>query len=323
MQKPRPDSKPIDFARAKTHPLAERKNIESIERFAKVVRAGEAGRVAFREFYDSMPDVLAARDLKSLVHDIVKARGDGRHVVLGMGAHVVKCGLSPMVNDLIKRGILTCIAMNGAGAIHDYEISLIGETSEDVADGLDDGRYGMARETAEALCRAAVEGANGEGYGAALGKSILDDKNRYADYSVLAACARNNIPATIHVAIGTDIVHMHPCAHGASIGEASMLDFHKFSGVVADLDDGVYINMGSAVLLPEVFLKAVNIARNVHGRPKNVTTANLDMIRHYRPSVNVLGRPAKKSYSITGHHEIVFPLLYHGILCELNEAEGA
>lgn len=319
MDNPRPDSKPIDAAKAKTRPLSKRKNIESIKRFAKVVKTTEPGREAFRAFFDAMPDVLAARDLKSLIGDIVAARRNGRHVVLGMGAHLLKCGLSPLIIDLIGRGVITAVAMNGAVAIHDYEISLIGATSEDVGEGLEDGSYGMARETAEALCRAAAEGAKGEGYGAALGRMIIKEKNKYAAYSVLAACAGAKIPATIHVALGTDIVHMHPCADGASIGEASMLDFRKFSGVVADLDGGVYINMGSAVLLPEVFLKAINIARNVTGRPKNVTTANMDMIRHYRPSVNVLGRPAKKSYSITGHHEIMFPLLYQGILCGMNK----
>jgi len=313
MKKPRPESKPIDLSEAKTAPLAKRKNIESIKHFAKAAKAAKS----FREFYDSMPDVLAARDLKALVSDIAAARKKGRHVVLGLGAHVIKCGLSPMVIDLIKRGVVTAIAMNGAGAIHDYEISLIGETSEDVAAGLDEGVYGMAEETGKALCRAAVEGAQCAGYGRALGNMILREKNKFAKYSILAACAEEDIPATLHVAIGTDIVHMHPCTDGAAIGEASLLDFKIFAGVVADLEGGVFINIGSSVLLPEVFLKAVNIARNIHGRPKNITTANFDMIRHYRPSVNVLGRPAKKSYNITGHHEILFPLFYHALLLEI------
>jgi hypothetical protein len=310
MKTPKPKSKPINLKKAKTAPLAKRSNLETIREFA---RAAEAPG-SFLEFYESMPDVLAARDLKALVRDVAAARKDGRHVVLGVGAHVIKCGLSPMIIDLIERGVITALAMNGAGAIHDFEISLIGETSEDVAEGLEDGTYGMARETGEAMCKAAVEGAKGIGYGRALGEMILRKKNKFARYSLLATCAKHDIPATVHVAIGTDIVHMHPCANGAAIGEASMIDFKKFAGVVADLDKGVYINMGSAVLLPEVFMKAVNVARNIHGRPKNVTTANFDMIRHYRPAVNVLGRPAKKSYSITGHHEIMFPLFYHGLL---------
>jgi len=313
MKKPRPKSRPIDLTEAKTAPLARRRNIESIKRFAKAAKAAKS----FREFYDSMPDVLAAKDLKALVRDVAAARKKGRHVALGLGAHVIKCGLSPMIIDLIKRGVVTAIAMNGAGAIHDYEVSLVGETSEDVAAGLDDGVYGMARETGEALCRAAVEGAKCAGYGRALGEMILRAKNKFAKYSVLAACAEEDIPATIHVAIGTDIVHMHPCADGAAIGEASLLDFKLFAGVVADLEGGLYINIGSAVVLPEVFLKAINIARNIHGRPKNVTTANFDMIRHYRPAVNVCGRPAEKSYNITGHHEIMFPLFYHGLLLEI------
>lgn len=308
MQKPK--SRAIDLKKAKTTPLARRKNIESVGRFAKAAK--KAG--TFREFYDSMPEVLAARDLKALVRDVAAARKAGRHVVLGIGAHVIKCGLSPMIIDLVERGVVTAVAMNGAGAIHDFEVSLIGATSEDVAEGLDDGSYGMARETGEALCAAAVEGAKGAGYGRALGEMILRKKNKFAGYSVLAACARHDVPATVHVAIGTDIVHMHPCADGAAIGEASMVDFRKFAGVVADLEGGVYINIGCAVVLPEVFLKAVNVARNIHGRPRNVTTANFDMIRHYRPAVNVLGRPAKKSYNITGHHEILFPLFYHGLL---------
>lgn len=308
MQKPK--SKAIDLTKAKTAPISRRKNIESVGHFAKAAK--KAG--TFREFYDSMPEVLAARDLKALVRDVAAARAAGRHVVLGIGAHVIKCGLGPMIIDLVERGVVTAIAMNGAGAIHDFEVSLIGATSEDVAEGLEDGSYGMARETGEALCRAAVEGAKGAGYGRALGEMILRGKNKFAKYSVLAACAKRDVPATVHVAIGTDIVHMHPCADGAAIGEASMVDFRKFAGVVADLEGGVYINIGCAVVLPEVFLKAVNVARNIHGRPKNVTTANFDMIRHYRPAVNVLGRPAKKSYNITGHHEILFPLFYHGLL---------
>jgi len=308
MQKPK--SKAIDLRKAKTAPISRRKNIESVGHFAKAAK--KAG--TFREFYDSMPEVLAAKDLKALVRDVAAARKAGRHVVLGIGAHVIKCGLSPMIIDLVERDVVTAVAMNGAGAIHDFEVSLIGATSEDVAEGLEDGSYGMARETGVALCKAAVEGAKGAGYGRALGEMILRGKNKFAAYSVLAACAKHDVPATVHVAIGTDIVHMHPCADGAAIGEASMVDFRRFAGVVADLEGGVYINIGCAVVLPEVFLKAVNVARNIHGRPKNVTTANFDMIRHYRPAVNVLGRPAKKSYNITGHHEILFPLFYHGLI---------
>lgn len=309
----KPKSKPIDLSKAKTSPLSKRRNIESLSHFAKAVKSPGT----FKSFYDSLPDVLAARDLKQLARDIVSARKAGRHVVLGFGAHVIKCGLSPLLIDLIRRGLVTAVAMNGAGAIHDYEVSLIGATSEDVAEGLEDGTYGMARETGEALSRAAREGAKGTGYGRALGELILREKNKLAKYSVLAECAKQKIPATVHVAIGTDIVHMHPCADGAAIGAASMADFKIFAGVVADLDKGVYVNIGSAVILPEVFMKAVNVARNIHGQPKNVTTANLDMLRHYRPAVNVLGRPAKKSYSITGHHEIMLPLLYHGILLQI------
>jgi hypothetical protein len=230
-------------------------------------------------------------------------------VVAAVGAHVIKCGASPLLIDLMKRGIVNAVATNGAAAVHDYEISLIGRTSEDVAAGLPDGEFGMARETAQGMARAAERGAQGDGLGRALGRMILKDKNRWARHSLFATAAALKIPATVHVAIGTDVVHMHPQISGAALGESSLQDFRILCSVVGDLDGGVWLNIGSAVLLPEVFLKALSAARNLGHKVEDFCSANLDMIQHYRPRQNVLLRPRGKGFAITGHHEIMLPLL--------------
>ena len=207
--------------------------------------------------------------------------------------------------------------MNGSGAIHDYEISLIGETSEDVSHSLKDGTFGMAKETAEAIQAAAS--VPERGLGRALGDKIIKDKNKHRKHSILAEGARLNIPVTVHVAIGTDIIHMHPCVSGSDMGESSHVDFKKLCSVVSGLEGGVWLNVGSAVIMPEVFLKAITVARNLGRRVKNFTTVNMDMIQHYRPQTNVVKRPTTHGYSITGHHEIMLPLLRLGILAGLKK----
>lgn len=310
MKKQKKEHKPIDLQGVKTYPLKNRKNLVNTGQFGKAV-----DYKGFGKFMDSLPKVLAASDLRSLIDCIVRAHKKGRQVALAIGAHVIKCGLSPLIIDLMKRGIVTAVAMNGSGAIHDYEISLIGETSEDVSLSLRDGSFGMARETAEAMRAAASTPEHG--LGRALGNNIIKDKNKHRRHSILAAGAEMKIPVTVHVAIGTDIVHMHPNISGSDLGESSHVDFKILCSVVSELEGGVWLNVGSAVIMPEVFLKAITVARNLGRTVRDFTTANMDMIQHYRPRTNVVQRPTTHGYSITGHHEIMLPLLRIGILSKL------
>jgi len=264
-----------------------------------------------------LPDILAARDLRGAVERLTRALHRGRPVVLGMGAHPIKVGLGPVIVDLIERGRLAAVAMNGACLVHDFELAWNGRTSEDVGPGLERGTFGMARETGEFLNRATREGvAAGLGLGRAIGEAILRARLPFRRTSILAAAARAGIPATAHVAIGTDIIHMHPSADGAAIGEGSLRDFHLLAGVVARLAGGVYLNLGSAVVLPEVFVKALNLARNVGHPVRDLTTIDMDFTRHYRPAVNVVARPTAaggRGIHLTGHHEIMFPLLWAAV----------
>jgi len=264
-----------------------------------------------------LPDILAARDLRGAVERLTRALRRGRPVVLGMGAHPIKVGLGPVIVDLIERGRLAAVAMNGACLVHDFELAWNGRTSEDVGPGLERGTFGMARETGEFLNRATREGvAAGLGLGRAIGDAILRARLPFHRTSILAAAARADIPATAHVAIGTDIIHMHPSADGAAIGEGSLRDFHLLAGVVARLAGGVYLNLGSAVVLPEVFVKALNLARNVGHPVRDLTTIDMDFTRHYRPAVNVVARPTAaggRGIHLTGHHEIMFPLLWAAV----------
>jgi len=248
--------------------------------------------------------------------EILRARARRRPVIWGLGAHVIKVGLSPVVIDLMERGLATAIALNGAGVVHDFELAVAGRTSEDVEAGLVTGSFGMARETGEEVNRAIVEGdRDGLGVGAAVGRHLATrrPRARHLDTSLLAAAWRLGVPATVHVAIGTDIVHLHPACDPAAVGRATHLDFRTFAGEVARLGGGgVYLNVGSAVVLPEVFLKAVTLARNLGHRLSDFATANLDFLQSYRPAVNVVERPVKGSgrgYRLTGHHEILVPLL--------------
>jgi len=304
----------VDLKKIKTIPLEARKCKVSIADFAKVTKKGSS----FKSFYDALPRVLASQNLGALVDKIVAAYNKQKMVIFMMGAHVIKCGLSPLVVDLMKRGVVKAVALNGAGIIHDTEIAMIGRTSEDVGEGVIDGTFGMAKETASFINEAINSGfKNGLGIGDALGANIVRAKLPHRDLSILATGHNENVPVTVHVAIGTDIIHQHPSANGEAIGEGSLLDFKNFIYSVARLEEGVAINFGSAVILPEVFLKAVTVARNLGFKLKVFTTANFDMISQYRPYQNILSRPTStggKGYNIIGHHEILMPLLYRSII---------
>ncbi|MDD1763069.1 MAG: hypothetical protein LUQ59_12630 [Methanothrix sp.] len=303
-----------DLTKIKTIPLNARKCKVAVSNFAKPGKKGET----FSEFYDSLPDVLASQNLRLLVDKVVKAYSAKKMVVLMMGAHVIKCGLSPLVIDLMKRGVIKAVALNGAGVIHDTEIAMIGRTSEDVGEGILDGSFGMAKETASFINGAINDGfKKGLGYGESVGAAICEAKLPHKNFSILANGYELNVPVTAHVAIGTDIIHQHPSASGEAIGAGSLLDFKNFICSVGNLEDGVAINFGSAVILPEVFLKAITVARNLGHKVDTLTTANFDMISQYRPYQNILSRPTSsggRGYNIIGHHEIMFPLLYHSII---------
>lgn len=307
---------PISLNDIKTHSLRRRKSKVSLQSIGKLFEGG-----SFRNFLNSLPHALAVEDMKAVVTSVVKARKRKSPVILGMGAHPIKVGLSPIIINLMQKDIITAVAMNGACIIHDFELSLIGHTSEDVDRELCKGTFGMAKETGEELNKAIKEGVSrGDGIGKAVGDYILRRKFPYRRFSILAEASRLGLPATVHVAVGTDIVHMHPEADGAAIGEGSMRDFRLFASVVADLKGGVYINLGSAVIMPEVFLKAVAVARNLKHDLRGITTVNMDFIQHYRPRENVLRRPVLSggtSYALTGHHEMMFPLLAAAIMQEI------
>jgi deoxyhypusine synthase len=271
--------------------------------------------VSFSRFWDSLPDILAGKSLKNLVQSIVRAREKDKPVILCFGAHVIKCGLAPLLIDLCRRGIVTALATNGASTVHDFELSFAGQTSEDVAVRLKDGSFGMTRETGEFLNQAAKLAAQeGAGLGYVIGREIEKGKLPNRSSSVFASAYRLRVPATVHVAIGTDIIYQHPQCDGAAWGQASYDDFKKFAESVSRLGSGgVLLNFGSAVILPEVFLKSLTVCRNLGYDVFDFTTANFDMIRQYRPFQNIVSRPTQDSgrgYDFTGHHEIMMPLLY-------------
>ena len=310
--------KPLDLCKIKTYSIKERKNLSNINLFAKPVLPAD-GMYAF---FESLPEILASANLRKVIDAIVLAYQKKCQVVMALGAHVIKCGLSPLIIDLMNRRIITALAMNGAAAIHDYEVSLIGATSEDVAVSLKDGSFGMAKETAEAFQAASAKWIkDGKGLGHALGNKMIEEANAYNDLSLLAWGARLNIPTTVHVAMGTDTIHMHPNVSGRDLGESSHMDFRILANVISRLEEGVWLNVGSAVIMPEVFLKAICIARNLGYKVENFVTVNMDMIQHYRPQTNVLRRPTQHGYAITGHHEIMLPLLRMGILTKLGKGD--
>ncbi len=273
---------------------------------------------AFVDFLDTLPEILAGREFKEVVRRITEAVSRKKMVLLGMGAHPIKVGLNPVLIDWMGKGVLKGLAMNGAGAIHDLELAMTGHTSEEVEEELSRGTFGMVKETHEIINQAIQVGAKQElGMGEALGGKILKGNFAFKHLSLLAAGQRLGIPVTVHVAIGTDITHMGPFADGAAIGKGSLQDFHTFAALVSRLDKGVFINLGSAVILPEVFLKALALSRNLGHPILNLTTVNMDFIHHYRPTVNVVKRPTLKGgkgYTLIGHHEIMFPLLAAAVL---------
>jgi hypothetical protein len=313
-----PPIEPIDLRGVRTYPLADRPSKVAAAGFAKTWTAGGL----LTAFLERLPDMLAAADLKAVIAAIADAHQKSRPVIFGMGAHVIKVGLNPLVIDLMERGVITGVAMNGAGVIHDTELAMTGRTSEEVGPALDDGSFGMAAETS-AVIAAALEAADGEraGLGRAVGLTLLSAPFPFGNRSILAAGARLGLPVTIHVAIGTDIIHMHPEFNAARTGAASHIDFRILTSQVACLEGGVYINAGSAVILPEVFLKAVSLARNLGHRLDAFTTVNVDFVRHYRPTVNVVQRPTARGgrgYNLVGHHEIMLPLIAAGVIEKLS-----
>jgi hypothetical protein len=304
--------KPLPLDGVSTYPLVERKNKVTAEMFGKALDGSDN----VIGFISKLPRILAGESLRNLIRAINYARVSNKAIIWGMGGHVIKVGLGPVINDLMQHGFVTAVAMNGSSAIHDFEVAMGGATSEEVGDVLGSGKFGMVRETAEQM-NGAINRTRGRGIGLgeALGQAIVDGSAGfpYQNISILAEAWKRKIPVTVHVAVGTDTIHAHPSASGEAIGEASFHDFRLFSSVVRELDGGgVYLNVGSAVLLPEVFLKAVSVVRNLGHSLEEFTTANLDFIQHYRPTQNVLKRPTQnsgQSIALTGHHEIMIPLL--------------
>ncbi|NQU09492.1 hypothetical protein HQ590_01765 [bacterium] len=311
------DFPPLDFRRLRTYPLRERDNKVRREELARPWTRGSP----LSRFLDSLPRVLAANDFRAVVAATVRAVQDQRPVVLMLGAHVIKCGLSPVLIDLVQRGVVSAIAGNGAVAIHDFELALVGGTSEDVARGLEDGSFGMIEETGRLMNEAIAGGVRqGIGAGRALGQAILNGSFPHRQLSLLHQGMASDIPVTIHIALGTDIIHQHPAADGAVLGEGSYLDFQKFAAVVAQLEGGVILNIGSAVIMPEVFLKALTVARNLGHPVRSFTAAAFDMNRQYRPTENVVRRPTAlggHGYYLVGHHELLVPLWAAAVLEQL------
>ena len=294
----------------KTYPLRSRKSKVKTEDFARVF----PGDKIFSLFIDSLPDILAAKDFKGFVRMIRRAKSRNKPIIFAMGAHVIKVGLNPIIIDMMKQGFIDALAFNGAGIIHDFEVAFAGQTSEDVATQIKDGKFGMARETGEMLNRCAnLASRKNFGLGEAVGRMIASSSFPHKDLSLLARAYEWGIPTTVHVALGTDIIHFHPDASGSSLGKTSLNDFFLFCSLVEKLEGGgVFVNVGSAVVLPEVFLKAVSYIRN-SGKPLNhFHTAVFDFISHYRPQQNVVKRPISgkgKGFYFIGHHEIMIPLL--------------
>jgi len=299
----------LELDKLRTYSIHERASKVSADLFG---RAWDKGG-SFSEFLDRLPGLLAAGDFRQVVDRLAAAVTSGRTVILAMGGHPVKVGLSPIIIDLMRRGVISLLAVNGSVMVHDSEVALVGATSEDVAASLSSGGFGMARETAEVVNRAASEAARqGIGLGRALGLELAGRKAPNRALSLFAAGVEHDVPVTVHLALGTDIVHIHPAADGAHLGQASFEDFRLFCRAVAGLEGGAFINLGSAVIMPEVFLKAVSLARNLGHSLEGLTTVNMDFVRQYRPRVNVVERPTAgsgKGFDLVGHHEIMFPLL--------------
>jgi hypothetical protein len=313
---------PVSLEHVRTYALEQRPTKVNQSEFAAVCPPN----ATVEQFFATLPNILKAADLRAVVDAIVGAYAAEKPVVVGIGGHVIKTGLSPLLIHAMARGLITAVAMNGGARIHDFELALIGRTSEDVSETLQTGMWGMVHQTPAMMNAAILDGARtGHGMGESLGRKLLELNAPHADLSVLATGARLGIPVTVHIAVGGDTIHMHGNAEGAALGATSFTDFRLLTAVLQDLGDGgIYLNLGSAVLLPEVFAKALNLARNLSGRAiTNFTTVNMDMLQHYRPLENVVKRPTQpggKGYTLTGHHEIMVPLLF--TLVEARLASG-
>ena len=303
---------PLGLEGVHTYPLRSRPSKVSVQDFARVARAG----ASVAEWVESLPRILAGRDFRGVIDALRRARRKRKPIIWGLGGHVIKVGLAPVLIDLMKRGYLTAMALNGAAMIHDFEIALAGKTSEDVPAVLGRGRFGMAEETGRYINGAIAEGdREGLGIGEAVGRLLLKHRGaRFRRYSLLAAAYKARVPVTVHVAIGTDIIHNHPAIDPRATGAGTLRDFRLLAAIVKKMDGGgIYLNVGSAVILPEVFVKCVSLVANLGHAPRGITTVNLDFIQHYRPQQNVVLRPAatrgSRGYALTGHHEVMIPLL--------------
>lgn len=311
--------RPLSSRKIKTYSIKSRKSKVNINDFAKPYEAGST----FNDFLKNLPQILAVKDLKEIASLIAAANRNKKVVIAAMGAHVLKVGLSPLIIDLMEKGIINAVALNGACIVHDFEIAFAGKTSEDVDAEISKGTFGMSEETGKYLNKAIKNGARkGWGIGRSTGEMINDSDYPYKNLSILASGARLGIPVTVHVGIGTDIIHLHPQMDGNATGKGSSMDFSLFAGVVSRLEGGIYMNIGSAVILPEVFLKAITLSRNLGHKVQNFSTVNMDFIQHYRPLTNVVKRPTKdgtgRGYTLTGHHEIMLPLLSAAVIEELS-----
>lgn len=308
---------PIDLSGLNTYSVHDRFSKVTVKDFARPLAAG----ASVSDLIASLPRQFAGVDFPEFIDRLALAHQSGRPIIIGMGAHVIKVGLNPLLIDLMERNIISAISLNGAGIIHDTEIAMVGRTSEDVGQVLGSGEFGAAKETGEEVNEAVNRGARDNiGMGQAMGQYLLEKDFPYNNMSLLASARRLDVPVTVHVALGTDIVHIHPSADGAAIGQTSHLDFRIFCNLISDLEGGVYVNIGSAVLLPEVFLKALTVVRNLGHKVENFTTANFDFIRHYRAMTNVVSRPTMgggKGFHFCGHHELMIPLLAAGLLDRL------
>jgi hypothetical protein len=316
---PRLPVQPLEFKDLHTYSVYDRHSKVSIDDFASPLKPG----MQVSELLASLPAQLTGVEFPAFISRVAKSKRNKRPIMLGMGAHVIKVGLNPILIDLMQRRIITSIALNGAGIIHDAEIAMVGRTSEEVADVLGDGAFGAAKETGEVLNNAINDGARKNiGMGQAVGEALLEQDFPHNDQSLLAQACKLDVPVTVHVAMGTDIIHIHPDADGAAIGQTSHHDFRIFCRLVGELEGGSYLNVGSAVLLPEVFLKALTVVRNLGFEVKKFTTANFDFIRHYRPATNVVQRPTLeggRGFNFTGHHELMIPLFAAALLDELEK----
>jgi hypothetical protein len=311
--------KPYDLNGLRTYELTERPSKVFHDDLGQTV----SPETPVAEWLDSLPKQLAAAELRRVSSHLCRAYREGRTTAAAIGGHVIKTGCAPYLIDWIQRGVLKAVALNGSAAIHDFELAVAGKSSENVSAQLPTGQFGMARETADAFAVAARNGADNErGLGAALGKHLDSLQCPYAETSLVLAAYRAGIPCTVHVALGTDIVHMHPHVSGAALGEASLVDFRRLCSVVATMERGVWMNLGSAVIMPEVFVKAVAVVNNFGHSLDGLVTVNLDKQAQYRSRVNVVERPSAEGIELIGHHEIMLPLLHASVCCQLARVQS-